>query len=323
MTRRFGLLALALSLVGTATLEIDLCRADETRRVGVLDPFGSTTFEEGLRDALRRGGYSEGTNLFIEWRRSSENEEELRSGVSNLVRSNVDLMVTVGTSATRAALQGAALPVVFVSGDPVRAGFASSLSKPGGNGTGVSLLTPELEVKRLELLHQLAPKARRIGYLVNLSHPLAKPQMPGFEAAARTLGVEIEFLDAPDPPGLDVALRALQSSPPEALLVAAIPFYLSHRTSITQVARKTRIPAMYAYREFVADGGLASYGPDLRRVGSVMGAFVVKILRGSKPSELPIEQMSEYELVVNLRVARDQGSKVPQELLLRAEEVIR
>jgi putative ABC transport system substrate-binding protein len=203
------------------------------------------------------------------------------------------------------------------------AGFASSLAKPGGNGTGVSILTPELEVKRLELLHQLAPKARRIGVLGSSSNPLNKHQRPGLEAAARTLGVQIEILDATDPRELDVALRSLQQSPPEALLVAPMAFYLPHSAAITRAARKSRIPAMYAYREFVADGGLASYGPDLGRIGGVMAGYVIKILRGAKPSELPIEQISKYELVINLRAAREQGIKIPQELLMRADELIR
>jgi putative ABC transport system substrate-binding protein len=212
---------------------------------------------------------------------------------------------------------------VFLVGDPVSAGFASNLAKPGGNATGVSVVSPELTAKRLELLHQLAPKARRIAYLTSLSNPLAKPALSTLQAAARTLGIQIEILDAPDPRELEVALRVLQQRPPEALLVAPLVFYLAHGATIAQVARKSRIPAIYGYREFVADGGLASYGPDLKRIGGVMAGYVVKILRGAKPSELPIEQMSKYELVIDLRVAREQGIEVPQEFLLRADEVIR
>ena len=321
----FGALRFALLFLFSVTVVCVLAHADQptATRIGVIYPLGSATFAEGLRDGLHQAGYSEGSNLTVEWRRPSETEGELRSVVSDLVRSKVDLIVTTGTPAARAALQGAALPVVFLSGDPVRAGLATSLAKPGGNGTGVSALTPELEVKRLELLHQLAPKARRIGYLNSLSNPQSKRQIPGFEAAARGLGVQIEILDAADPGELDVALRALQENPPEALQVAANVFFLPHSAAIARAVRKSRIPAMYAYREFVEDGGLASYGPDLKRIGGVMAGYVIKILKGAKPSELPIEQMSEYELVINLRVARELRIKVPQELLLRADEVIR
>src|SRR5262249_4463395 len=218
-------------------IEYNLSRADETRRVGVLDPLGSATFAEGLRQALRQAGYHEGGNLFIEWRQPSETEEELQSVVRDLVRSKVDLMVTTGTPATRAALQGASLQVVFLVGDPVKAGFASSLAKPGGKGTGVSVVSPELEAKRLELLHHLAPKARRIRHLTSLSNPLAKSMMPALQAAARTLGVQVETLDATDPRELEVALHALQQSAPEALLVAPIAFYLPHRAAIARAAR--------------------------------------------------------------------------------------
>ena len=323
MIRYSGLLALALSLAATAIVETDLARADKTPRIGVIDPTGSANFAEGLGEALRQAGYSEGANLFIEWRRPSETEGELQSVVREMVRPKVDLMVTTGSPATRLALQGAALPVVFLVGDPVRAGFASSLAKPSGNGTGVSVVSPELGAKRLELLHQLAPKARRIGYLTDLSNPLVKRAMPGVQTAARTLGLQLEILDAPDPRELEVALRALQQRPSEALLVAPIAFYLSQAAAIARAASERRIPAMYAYREFVADGGLASYGPDLKRIGGVMAGYVIKILRGAKPSELPIEQMSKYELVIDLRAAREQGIKIPQEILMRADEVIR
>ena len=292
-------------------------------RIGVLDPLGSAAFAEGLRQGLTKAGYREGVNLHVEWRRPSETEAELQALVSDLARAEVKLLVTIGSPATRAALQATALPIVFAVGDPVIAGFASNLAKPGGNGTGVSVVSPDLEAKRLELLHQLVPKARRIGYLTSLSNPVMKVQIPVIRAAARALGVQITIVDAPDSRELEVALRALQQSPPEALLVSPVTFYLPHRAAIAQAVRKSRIPAIYCCREFVADGGLASYGPDVKRMGNVMAGYIDKILRGAKPADLPIEQMSQYELVIDLRVAREQGVKVPQELLLRADEVIR
>jgi ABC-type uncharacterized transport system substrate-binding protein len=323
MIRGSGLLALALSLAGSVTLELNHARADEIPGVGVLDPSGSAILAEAFRDGLRQAGYNEGNNLIVQWRQPAETDEELQSVASDLARSGVNLIVTTGTPATRAALQSTSLPVVFLVGDPVATGFAFSLAKPGGNGTGVSVLSSDLELKRLELLHQLAPKARRIGHLTSLSNPLGRLVRPRLLAAARTLGVEIENFDASSPRELEVALHKLQQSPPEALLVAPIAFYLAHGAAIAETVRKTRIPAMYGYREFVADGGLASYGPDLKRIGTAMAGYVIKILRGAKPSELPIEQMSKYELIIDLGVARAMGIRVPHELLLRADEVIR
>src|SRR5262245_40329320 len=245
MIRGSGLLALALSLAVTAISDIDLARTDEIPRIGVLDPSESAALAEGFRDGLRQAGYSEGNNFTVEWRRCSETEEELQSVVSDLMRSRVSLIVTMGSPATRAALQNTSLPVVFLVGNPVATGFASSLAKPGGNGTGVSVVTTELEVKRLELLHQLVPKARRVGVLTSLSNPLASHNMARVQAAARTLGIQLEAIDASSPRDLDVALRALQREPPEALLVPPVAFYMAHGAAIAQALRKSRIPTIY------------------------------------------------------------------------------
>jgi putative ABC transport system substrate-binding protein len=294
-----------------------------TPRIGVLDPSGSATWAEGFREGLRRAGYREGNNLVVEWRRPAETEKELQSAASDLMRSRVGLVVTLGTPATRAALQGASLPVVFLVGDPVAAGFAASLAKPGGNATGVSVISPDLVVKRLELLHQLAPKARRIGHLSSLSNPAVPRVLPRLRAAARTLGVELETIDASDSRGLDVVLHTLPNRPLDALLVAPIAFYLARGADITEAVHRSRIPAVYPYREFLTDGGLASYGPDLKAIGSLMAGCVDKILKGANPAELPIEEVSTYQLIINLRAAHEFGINVPQEILFRADEVIR
>jgi putative tryptophan/tyrosine transport system substrate-binding protein len=203
-------------------------------RIGVLDPSGSTAWAEGFRDGLSLAGYSVGRNLTLEWRRTAETEVELQSAVSDLVHSRIGLIVTTGSSATRAALQNTSLPVVFLGGDPVAAGFASSLAKPGGRATGVSAVTPELSVKQLELLHQLAPKARRVGFLASLSNPLASRQLTSLQAAARTLGVRLEVFDASNTRELDVALHTLEQNPPEALMVPMYVFYLSHTNAIVR-----------------------------------------------------------------------------------------
>jgi putative ABC transport system substrate-binding protein len=289
----------------------------------VIDPLASAIFAESLRDGLQRAGYSEGKNIVLEWRGTAETDEELQGVVDELARSKVDVLVTVGTPATRAALQRTALPVIFSVGDPVVSGFASSLAKPGGNGTGVSSLATDLEKKRVQVIHQLVPKARRIGLLANPANPLFPHVFSNAQGAARTLGVELKIFPATNPRELDEALRRLGEKPPDALLVAPVSFYVAHAAAIAQAVRKARIPTLYPFREYLIDGGLAAYGVDLKRMGDIMASYVDKVLKGAKPGDLPIEQMSKYDLVIDLRVAREMGIRVPQDLLYRADELIR
>lgn len=323
-----GLTALKLAfavLVSSASLW-PLAQADQPAaipRIGVIDPLGSAIFADSLRDGLRRAGHNEGKNIIIEWRGTAETEEELQVLVNDLVRSKVDLLVTVGTPATRAALQWTALPVVFTVGDPILSGFAASLAKPGGNATGVSSLAPELGAKRVEVIHQLAPKARRIGYLTSPANPLANLNLPDIQKAARSLGLQLEIFTASNPRELDDALHILGKRPPEALLVAPVSFYVAHAAAIVQAARNARIPTLYPFREYLIDGGLAAYGVDLKRMGGLLASYVDKILRGAKPADLPIEQMSEYDLVIDLKTAKALGIRIPQSILMRADEVIR
>jgi ABC-type uncharacterized transport system substrate-binding protein len=298
-------------------------QSSSVRRIGVLNPFPSSSLDEGLRDGIQKAGYIEGRTILIDWRRSTAPEEELRSLASDMARARVDLIVAIGSPAARAALQVTTVPVVFVSGDPVGAGFAANLARPGGNGTGVSVLTPELEPKRLELLHVLVPQARRIGYLVNLSNPLASGIMADLQTAARKLGLQIETFDAPTVRKLDTALDAIKRNPPDALIVSSEAYFLTYKAKVAQAVRNAKIPAIFTYREYVAAGALVSYGPSLKQIGGLLAVYVDKILRGAKPADLAIEQTSKYELVIDVRVAREMSMQVPQELLLRADEIIR
>ncbi len=319
-------LKLAFAFLVSFPLLVPLAQADQpatTPRIGVIDPLGSAIFAESLRDGLRRASYNEGQNIIIEWRGTAETEEELQVLVNDLVRSKIDLLVTVGTPATRAALRWTTLPIVFTVGDPVLSGFAASLAKPGGNGTGVSSLAPELGAKRVEVIHQLAPKARRIGYLTSPANPLANLNLPDIQKAARSFGLQLEIFTASNPRELDDALHLIEKRPPEALLVAPVSFYVSHSAAIVQAARNARIPTLYPFREYLINGGLAAYGVDLKRMGGLLASYVDKILRGAKPADLPIEQMSKYDLVIDLRLAREMHIHVPQDLLLRADELIK
>lgn len=293
-------------------------------RIGVLIPPANWSLEEGLRDGLRGLGYIEGQNIVIEWRRSAGTTEELRSLATDLAHSKVNVIVASGSPAARAALGATTMPVVFLVGDPVGSGFAASLARPGGNGTGLSVLSTELYPKRLEFLHQLAPRARRIVFLMNSSNPaVGTPLLDATQKAARTLGVQIVTLDARNAGELDAALRAIPRSAADGILVAADLFFLANKSKIALAVRKAKLPAMFPLKEYHEDGALMSYGANYKDAMLRAARYVDKILKGAKPSELPIEQVSKYELIIDLRVAHELGIEVPQALLARADEVIR
>jgi putative ABC transport system substrate-binding protein len=309
----------------TSTVLMTAVHADEPKvaRIGVL--VGAESPSEGfLRDGLRELGYIEGKNIVIEWRRFAGGGEELRSLAADLARSKLDVIVAATTAAGRAALEATAtIPVVFLSGDPVATGLAASLAKPGRNGTGVSLVSTELYPKRLEYLHLLAPRARRIAFLTNSSNPVSGPQLGALQKAAPMLGVQLVTLDARNESELGTVLGALRRGEAEGVIVSSDGVFRSNKSKLAQAIRKARLPAIFPYRAYIDDGALMSYGPDLKEAGRKTATYVDRILKGAKPGDLPIEQMSKYELIINLRVARELGLKVPQDLLLRADEVIR
>ena len=317
---RLAWIALAIAFLTAAAL------ADQPRgipRIGVLMP-PVTSMEEGLREGLRELGYIEGKSIVIEWRRSTGTREELQLLAADLIRSKVEVIVTAGTAAARAAMETTTtVPVLFHVGDPVASGFAASLARPGGNGTGVSVIAAELTAKRLELLHLIAPRAKRIVYLRNPSNPAAQQLLDEVQKAARILGLRVETLDAKNIPEIDAALDKLRRSAVNGCLVGGDLLYLAERARISRALREARLPAVFAYVEYHEDGALMSYGPSLKATMHALAKYVDKILKGAKPAELPIEQISKYQLVIDLRVAQEIGITVPQELRLRADEVIR
>jgi len=292
-------------------------------RIGVLMP-AVASMEEGLRQGLNELGYIEGKNIVIEWRRSAGTDQELRSLATDLVRSKAEVLVAVGTAAARVALATTTtVPVVFHVGDPVAMGMAASLAKPGGNGTGVSVISTELIVKRLELLHQLVPKAKRVLFLSNPSNPMATQLLDKLQKAARSLELHLETLNARNIPEIDAALPRMRRTVADICLVGGDLLFLAEKGRISWAIRENKLPAVFAYREFHDDGALMSYGTSLKATMHSMAKFVDKIIKGAKPADLPIEQISRYQLVIDVRVAREMGITVPQELLFRADEVIR
>jgi putative ABC transport system substrate-binding protein len=293
-------------------------------RVGVLNPQDAPpSMEDGLRQGLRDLGYVEGENIVIDWRRSARTPQQMRQQASELEKSDVALIVTMGTPATRAALDATGKPVVFMVGDPVATGFAGSLAKPGGNATGVSVLSTELNQKRLELLRELAPRARRIAYLTTPSNPLAAHDLAEMRKAARTLHLQLLPLNAQNADEVDAALKELRHGKADALVVTADLGLVAYKAEIARAVREARIPAMFPFKEYHDVGVLISYAPNYQGAMRRAAHYVDRILRGGKPAELPIEQTSQYEMIIDLRVAREMHIDVPEALLLRAHEVIR
>ena len=293
-------------------------------RIGMLLPqLADAPLGDGLREGLRELGYIEGKTFVLESRPPGSTPDGLRSLASDLVRSKVDLIVVFSTPAARAALDATTLPVVFLAGDPVASGLAASLAHPGGNATGVSLVTPELTAKRLELLRLSAPKARRFILLTNSANSVMVPQLEAAQERARTLGVQLIPFDARNGSELDAALARIPQSGAGGVVVSADLLFLGNRAKIARTLRETRLPAIFPATEYHDAGVLMSYGPSLKQAMRRVAVYVDKILRGAKPADLPIEKVSKVELVIDLRVARAQGLEIPQDLLLRADEVIR
>jgi ABC-type uncharacterized transport system substrate-binding protein len=292
-------------------------------RIGVLDPQSAVQFEEYLRGGLRELGYAEGQNIIIEWRRGAKTQEEMHAQAADLAKANVDLIVTMGSPATRAALQSTTKPVAMLVGDPVLAGFAKSFAHPGGRATGVSIQTTDLNRKRLELLRQVVPRARRVVYLLNLSNPLAAHENAEMEKGARALGVQLLMISASNDAEIDAALQSLRQTTADGVVVSADLTWLANRAKVARAVREAKLPTVFPFREFHEFGALISYSPNQAEAYHRLATYVDRVLKGASPSELPIEQISTYQVVVDLRIAREMHIKVPQELLYRADEVIR
>jgi putative ABC transport system substrate-binding protein len=244
---------------------------------------------------------------------------------ADLVRLKVDVIVSTGGGATAFAAKHAtrAIPIAFIAADPVGIGLVKSVSRPEGNLTGVNNSTSELNAKRLELLREALPGASHVGVLANPGPPAYRTTRKDLETAARALGVRLQIRDVRGPGDLDEAVVALAKNRVEALLVASDPMLFAERGRIVNLAGKVRLPAMYEWREFVEAGGLMSYGTDLSDVYRRVATYVDKILKGARPGDLPIEQPTKFELVVNLKTAKSLGLTIPQSVLVRVDEVIR
>ena len=315
----FMVVALAMNLLPAAHAD----PAPAVARIGLMIPLVAISPEEGLRQGLAELGYVEGRNLIIE-RRRAESSNALRTAAEDLVRLKVNLIVALSTPAAHAALSATAtIPVVFVSGDPVLTGLAQSLAHPGRNATGIASMSTELVPKRLELLQQIAPHVRRVILLGNPNSQLQAGVLKEARKAGEALRIEVIAVDARNAAELDTALRGLQHRAPDGFMVSSDVLFLANSSKVAVAVARARLPGMFPWRDYHDAGALMSYGASPKEMGRQLAAYVDKILKGAKPADLPIEQSVKYDLVIDLGVARALGLKVPQELLFRADEVIR
>jgi putative tryptophan/tyrosine transport system substrate-binding protein len=290
-------------------------------RIGWLAPAANLDNMDAFRAGLHALGFVEGANLTIEPRYAGGAPDALAIAAAELVRSNPDVIVTDGSSAAAAAKRTTGtIPIVFVSGDPVGMGLIPRLSQPGGNMTGLAIISTELNVKRLELLRELFPRVSRLGLLYE---PRQRTIMvPPMEAGARSLGFQLLRLEAAGADDIDAAFSAAVRERVAVVLPVASALFHAEKQRLVRLAAKHRLPTIYENRAFPEGGGLMSYGPDVQEIFRRAAAFVARILKGSKPADLPVEQPTKFELVINLKAAKALGLTIPQSLLLRADRLI-
>jgi ABC-type uncharacterized transport system substrate-binding protein len=317
-------LGLAVALVVLATPPtIPAQQLGKVARVGFLGTTPTPPLE-GLIDGLRQLGWVEAQNLIIERRFSEGKQERLGDLAAELVRLNVDVIVTSGTPASLAAQRATStVPIVVaVVIDPVGSGLVASLARPGGNITGMSWLGPELSAKRLELLKETVPRISRVAVLFNPSNPAHRLALRDVQTMATRLGMTLQFHEIRSPDDFDRAFIAVLKERSDALLTVADPLTFRERTRIVQFAAKSRLPAIYEWREFVELGGLMAYGVNLTDLFRRAATYVDRILKGTKPGDLPIERPTRFELIVNQKTAQALGLTLPLAVLLRADQVI-
>jgi putative ABC transport system substrate-binding protein len=326
ITRRTFIGSLAGSLLA-APLAVEAQPAGKVYRIGVLEPTSMALNAANLdafRQGLRELGYVEGRNMMIEYRSADGRGERFPDLAAELVRLKVDVILTRGTPAVMAAKNATGtIPVVMAaSGDPILSGVVSSLARPGRNVTGLSAVVVEVSGKRLELIREVAPGVSRVAALFNMSNPNDALQWKEIETAAPSLRVQLQLLDVRKPGDFAGAFDAAVKGRAGALVVGLDALTWANHRPIVELAAKHRLPAIYGGREFVNAGGLIAYGVSYPHLYHRAASYVDKILKGAKPGDLPVEQPTKFELVVNLKTAKAPGLTIPPSLLQRADEVI-
>ena len=319
----FGLLATL--LVTTSSVESQQTKVPRIGFLGATDPSTNVARIEGFRQGLRDLGYLEGKNIVIEYRWAEGKTERLPSLAAELVSLKVDIIVTAGPAVTRPAKETTStIPIVMsFDNDPVGSGFVSSLARPGGNITGLSALFPELSGKRLELLKEIVPRLSRVAVFGTSSQPGTGQALKETEFAAGSFGVQVQYLEIRDSKDIETAFQAARKGRADAVLVLSSAVIFSQRTQIANLAAKNRLPVIFPQNEFVEDGGLMSYAPNYADLFRRAATYVDKILKGAKPADLPVEQPTKFEFIINLKAAKQIGLTIPPNVLVRADKVIR
>jgi len=318
-----------LGLAGGAVAWPLVVRAQQTAMpvIGIVGAGSRSGFDDLLTEfrlGLKEFGYVEGQTVAFDYAFAAGRFDQLSQLASDLVRRRVAVIISTGVGSGLAAKSASSnIPHVFLSqDDPVKLGFVESLNRPGGNRTGISLLTAELAAKRVELARQLMPKGALLAYLMNPPAPEASRYLQEIEAITRALKQELIVLNASNPEQIDVALAEVARRRAGALIISIDGYFFSRREQIITLAARDKIPAIYDRRGYAAAGGLVSYGADLAGAYRQLGAYAARILRGEKPADLPVVQPTKFELVVNLRTARALGIEFPAQALALADEVI-
>ncbi len=322
--RTTGLISTLVLGLLAGPLPVEAQKAGKVYRIGYLG--GATRVHKGFLQRLRELGYIEGQNLVIEARLSKGKRDLYPEIAAELVRLKVDLILAVGTPAARAAKQATStIPIVMgnSSADPVRHGLVASLARPGGNVTGVIDIMSDLAGKRLELLKEAFPKLSRVAHLSPFGFLPSADHLTETEAAGRALGVRIQALEVPDPDDLENAFRAAVEGGAEALIVVGVDFFIPHRQRIVDLEVKNRLPAMHTHSRWVPAGGLMSYTTNNLERYRRNATYVDRILKGTKPADLPVERMTKFVFEINLKTAKKLGVTIPSNVLYQATKVIK
>jgi ABC-type uncharacterized transport system substrate-binding protein len=326
VTKRAALLLGVIALFIASTLSADA--QQKTPRVGYLNASAaasSLSRAEAFRSGLHELGYAEGKNIVIEWRHADARFDRLRALATELVRLKVDVIVTGGGSSTRAAKEAtSAIPIVMAQdNDPVGNGFVTSLARPGGNVTGLATFAIELAGKRLQLLQEIVPKTSRVAVFSTSTSPSNAQSLTEIEDSGRRLGLQLRSFDMLKQEDINPALQAAAKWRADGILVHVGALFNSHRDQFIGWADKNRVPGIYPFIEFVESGGLAVYAPNYPDLFRRAAYFVDKIIKGAKPADLPVEQPTKFELVINLKAAKQIGLTIPPNVLARADRVIK
>ncbi|HKQ25607.1 MAG TPA: ABC transporter substrate-binding protein [Burkholderiales bacterium] len=325
MRKRFFLFAIGMS-IAIASIVAWPQEANRIPVVGVLTLTAGATdpFVEALRQGLRELGYVEGRNIKFEFRTAQDQVNRLPRLAEELVRLNVDVIVVTNALAAQALRRATStIPIVVALLDPVAAGLVTNLARPGGNITGLSFMGIELSAKRLQLLKEAIPPLNRVAVLWNPDTPSTAKMVEDLKAVASSMSIELTLVSVQTPEGFDAAFATVARANAQGLYVVGGPLFYAYRTTLAKLATKARLPGIAGARYYADGGGLMSYGASMQDQMHRAAVYVDKILKGAKPGDLPIEQPTMFELVVNLKTAKALGITIPESILLRADEVIR